>query len=212
MMSKRTQQIISTTLLAMSLLMVNPTASTASSDVKPKILLDMAHKDTENDVGASYMYWNERDIVNPITEKVANKLVNMGYSVTLTRDYDTPISINDRVALANRTDYDYYVSIHANSCETPNTGTGIEAYYNGNAAQILAEGMLEGLQELGLYNRGNYETPYYTAYIHDSVLLEIGFVNNWQDRKIIFENEDKIVDIIANNIDAAYKANNLSQN
>ncbi|MGN1370906.1 MAG: N-acetylmuramoyl-L-alanine amidase [Candidatus Coprovivens sp.] len=172
---------------------------------KPKILLDLAHLDTIEDNGASYLYWNEREMVNKITDKVAIELVNRGYSVTLTRDYDTPISINDRVALANRTDYDYYISIHGNSCETPNTGTGVEAYYNGKMAEIMADAMLKNLEELGYVNRGNYETPYYTYYIHDSVLLELGFVNNWKDRKMLFENEDTIVQLIVDSIDSACK-------
>lgn len=180
---------------------LTPARTAVASVDQPRILLDLAHRDTENDCGAVYQIWNERDIVNPITDKVANILVNKGFSVTLTRSYDSPISINDRVALANRTDFDYYVSIHANSCANPNTGTGIEAYYNGNAAKMMADHMLQALsQEFNLVNRGNYETKYYTSYIHDSVLFEVGFVNHDRDRQIMLENQDRIAELIAESI------------
>ena len=187
---------------------LTPARTVITDASQPRILLDLAHRDTPNDCGADYLQWNERDIVNPITEKVAERLVNKGYTVTLTRSYDQPISINDRVALANRTDYDYYVSIHANSCEGVNRGTGVESYYNGSAAKMMAEGMTRDLAaEFDVPNRGDFQSPYYTRRIHDSVLVEIGFINHDRDRQYMLENQDRIADIIANNIDIAYRAN-----
>ena len=221
MLSKRIRTIIRSVVLSLAIFIgsqflgamtvatpiMHPTASRP-----PVIMLDLAHRDTMNDCGADYLQWNERDIVNPITEKVAERLVNKGYSVTLTRNYDQPISINDRVALAARTDYDYYVSIHANSCQEANKGTGVESYYNGSAAKMMAEGMTKDLAaEFGVPNRGNFQSPYYTRRIHDSVLVEVGFINHDRDRQYMLENQDRIADIIANNIDIAYR-NNLSQN
>lgn len=221
MLSKRIRTIIKSVVLSLAIFIGSQFLSAMSACTPivhptisrpPTIMLDLAHRDTMNDCGAGYLQWNERDIVNPITEKVAEKLVNKGYSVTLTRSYDQPISINDRVALANRTDYDYYVSIHANSCEGVNKGTGVESYYNGSAAKMMAEGMTKDLaEEFGLSNRGNYLSPFYTRRIHDSVLVELGFINHDRDREIMLNNQDKIADIIANNIDIAYR-NNLSQN
>ena len=221
MLSKRIRIIIRSLVLSLAIFIgsqflivmtVNAPVVRTTTSRPPVILLDLAHRDTPNDCGTDYLQWNERDIVNPITEKVAERLVNKGYTVTLTRSYDQPISINDRVALANRTDYDYYVSIHANSCEGVNRGTGVESYYNGSAAKMMAEGMTRDLAaEFGVPNRGDFQSPYYTRRIHDSVLVEIGFINHDRDRQYMLENQDRIADIIANNIDIAYRAN-LSQN
>lgn len=198
-MIKRTLAIM---LLTGAIASCVPANITAVADYRqPTIIMDMAHRDTINDCGASYQIWNERDIVNPITERVANILVNKGFNVLLTREYDKPISINERIALANRTDYDYYISIHANSCEEANKGTGIEAFYNGKGAELLGETMLNAYnEEFGSVIRRNEETPYYTRHIDNSVLLEIGFINNDNDRKIMLENQEEIAQLMADTI------------
>ena len=97
---------------------------------EPVILLDLAHRDTENDKGATYKEWNERDIVNQITLKVGDKLLDKGFTVTYTRELDKPTSISNRVNLANNSDYWLYLSIHANSNDGVKPGTGVEAFSN----------------------------------------------------------------------------------
>ena len=173
---------------------------------EPVILLDLAHKDTVNDVGASYEQWNERDIVNQITLKVGDKLLNNGFTVTYTRELDKPISINERVNLANNTDYWLYLSIHANSNDSPKAGTGVESFSNGEWS--LSNNILNDLQsEFGLVKRSSpVATPYYNRNIANSSLLEIGFINNDFDRNIMLTEQDKIADIIANNIINDYNA------
>ena len=170
------------------------------------ILLDLAHKDTVNDVGASYEQWNERDIVNQITLKVGDKLLNNGFTVTYTRELDKPISINERVNLANNTDYWLYLSIHANSNDSPKAGTGVESFSNGEWS--LSNNILNDLRDtFGLTKRSSpIESPYYNRNIQNSSLLEIGFINNDFDRNIMLTEQDKIADIIANNIIRDYNA------
>ena len=173
---------------------------------EPVILLDLSHKDTVNDVGASYKQWNERDIVNQITLKVGDKLLNSGFTVTYTRELDNPISINERVNLAKNTDYWLYLSIHANSNEGAKAGTGVEAYSNNEWS--LSNNILNDLQsEFGLTKRSSpIESPYYNRNIVNSSLLEIGFINNDFDRNIMLTQQDKIADIIADNIIKDYNA------
>ena len=166
---------------------------------EPKIILDLAHRDTMNDVGASFGEWNERDIVNQITLKVGGKLVNKGFTVTYTRELDESISINERVKLANDSDYWLYMSIHANSNEGK-AGTGVEAFSNNEWS--LSNNILNDLRdEFDLVKRSSPQaTPWYNRRIANSTLLEIGFINNEFDRNIMLNNQDKIADIIANNI------------
>ena len=173
---------------------------------EPVILLDLAHRDSMNDVGASYKQWNERDIVNQITLKVGDKLLNSGFTVTYTRELDKPISINERVDLAKNTDYWLYLSIHANSNDGAKAGTGVEAYSNNEWS--LSNNILNDLQnEFGLTKRSSpIATPYYNRNIANSSLLEIGFINNDFDRNIMLNEQDKIVQIIADNIIKDYNA------
>ena len=209
MVSKRIRKLIKMVVISLLLSITLPMfGRTPQARVveEPKVVLDLAHKDTVNDVGASYEQWNERDIVNQITLKVGDKLLNSGFTVTYTRELDKPISINERVNLANNTDYWLYLSIHANSNDGAKAGTGVEAFSNGEWS--LSNSILNDLQsEFGLVKRSSpIASPYYNRNIANSSLLEIGFINNDFDRNIMLTEQDKIAQIIADNIIKDYNA------
>lgn len=199
-------RLISGLLIALGLGLFGGQKAQARVVEEPKIILDLAHRDTVNDIGASFREWNERDIVNKITLKVGDRLVNNGFTVTYTRELDKPISINERVKFANNSDYWLYLSIHANSNEGIKAGTGVESYSNNEWS--LSNNILNDLKnEFGLVKRSSpIETPYYNRNIQNSSLLEIGFINNDFDRNIMLNSQDKIADIIANNIIEDYNA------
>lgn len=176
---------------------------------KGRILLDLAHLDTSLDNGASYGGYTEREIVNSISLKVRDKLVEAGYDVELTRDMNTPTSIGERVRMANEGDYDVYISLHINSCAVENTGTGVEAFSNG--AWSLSNGVLRDMSaKFGLANRGVHETPYYNRNINkNNTLIELGFINNDKDRDILVYEQESISEIIVKNILENYWHGNL---
>ena len=155
MVSKRIRKLIKIVVISLLLSITLPIfgrTSQARVVEEPVILLDLSHKDTVNDVGASYLQWNERDIVNQITLKVGDKLLNGGFTVTYTRELDKSISINERVDLTRNTDYWLYLSIHANSNDGAKAGTGVEAYSNNEWS--LSNNILNDLQsEFGLTKR-----------------------------------------------------------
>ena len=203
MVSKKIRKLIKIVVISLLLSIVLPMfGRTPQARVveEPVILLDLAHMDTIYDVGASYLQWNERDIVNQITLKVGDKLLNSGFTVTYTRELDKPISINERVEFANNSDYWLYLSIHANSNDGIKAGTGVEIYSNNEWS--LSNNILNDLQsEFGLTKRSSpIESPYYNRNIANSSLLEIGFINNDFDRNIMLNEQDKIAQIIADNI------------
>ena len=209
MVSKRIRKLIKMVVISLLLSITLPMfGRTPQARVveEPRVILDLAHRDSMTDVGASYEQWNERDIVNQITLKVGDKLLNSGFTVTYTRELDKPISINERVKLANNTDYWLYLSIHANSNEGIKAGTGVESYSNNEWS--LSNNILNDLQsEFGLVKRSSpIATPYYNRNIQNSTLLEIGFINNDFDRNIMLNEQDKIAQIIADNIIKDYNA------
>ena len=212
MISKKIRKLIKIVVISLLLSITLPIFGKPQARVveEPKIILDLAHRDTVNDVGASYEQWNERDIVNQITLKVGDKLLNSGFTVTYTRELDKPISINERVNLANNTDYWLYLSIHANSNDSPKAGTGVEAFSNGEWS--LSNNILNDLQsEFGLVKRSSpIATPYYNRNIANSSLLEIGFINNPYDLDIMLNKQDRIAEIIANNIISDYNSKHPS--
>ena len=216
MISKRVRNLIKITILGILLNAILPIFGGQQVQAKiveePKIILDLAHKDTETDTGATYMQWNERDIVNSITMKVGEKLVNNGFTVTYTRDLNKPATIQERINKANNSDYWLYLSIHANSNEGNIAGTGIEGYSNNEWS--LTNNILNDLHnEFGLIKRSNpIKTPFYNRKIQNSTLLEIGFINNDYDRNIMLNNEDKIAQIIADNIIKDYNKEVIAKN
>ena len=208
MVSKRIRKLIKMVVISLLLSITLPMFGKPQARVveEPRVILDLAHRDSMTDVGASYEQWNERDIVNQITLKVGDKLLNNGFTVTYTRELDKPISINERVKFANNSDYWLYLSIHANSNEGIKAGTGVESYSNNEWS--LSNNILNDLQsEFGLVKRSSpIATPYYNRNIQNSTLLEIGFINNDFDRNIMLTEQDKIAQIIADNIIRDYNA------
>ena len=203
-------RLISGLLIALGLGLFGGQKAQARVVEEPKIILDLAHRDTVNDVGASFGEWNERDIVNEITLKVGDRLVNNGFTVTYTRELDKPISINERVKFANNSDYWLYLSIHANSNDGIKAGTGVESYSNNEWS--LSNNILNDLRDtFGLTKRASpIATPYYNRNIANSSLLEIGFINNPYDLDIMLNKQDRIAEIIANNIISDYNSKHPS--
>lgn len=177
-----------------------------------RILLDLSHSDTMyysngqliRDNGATFGEYNERELTNQITLKVKSILEENGIQVDLTRDFDESITLEERIEKANKFEYDVYLSLHANSCVTPNTGSGYEAYSNN--LYTLSKEIVDDLSETyGLPNRTVQATPYYNRLIPNSTLIELGFLNNDIDREILINKQDEVAQIIANNILKQYK-------
>ena len=165
-----------------------------------KILLDLAHHDTIRDEGCSFGEYNEREISENITLKVKEILENKGITIELTREKDDVISIADRIVLANSNDYDYYISIHVNSSESENKGTGIEAF--SNDCWSLSNSVLKELEnEFNYENRGIFLSNFYNKRINTkSTILEIGFLNNERDRSYLINQQDRYAECIAKGI------------
>ena len=197
---------------SIGLLLFTLTAPIKGFSSNTRILLDLAHSDTMyymngeliRDNGATFGEYNERELVNQITLKVKTILEENGINVDLTRDFNESVTLEERIEKATKFGYDAYISLHANSCKTPNTGTGYEAYSNNQ--YNLSKNIVEELSSTyGLPNRGIQATPYYNRLIQNSTLIELGFINNDIDRDILINRQDEVAQIIANNILKQYK-------
>ena len=170
-------------------------------EVRGKILLDLPHQDTSQDNGASYGGVTERELSESISLKVKNILEQNGVEVVLVREQGQSMSLGDRIYKANNMgNYDYYISLHINSCASENTGTGVEGYSCG--AWTLSNKILKGLSnEFGYLNRGLYYSPYYNSQIkQNNTLIELGFINNEYDRGNLMNRQDDYARIISDAI------------
>lgn len=144
----------------------------------------------------------EKDIALKVALKLY-KLIESDYNVTLTRNKDSYVSLQDRVEISNKFDSDFFVSIHVNSSQAPYTATGIETliYENKGDTKRLAENVQNSLiSNLGAVNRGikirndlyvlkNTKCP--------AILVEIGFIHADVNNLLNNEYQDKIALSIA---------------
>lgn len=91
-----------------------------------RVVLDPGHGG--NDPGASGPTGlKEKDVTLAIAHKVAPLLARDGVEVTLTRDDDRYVTLEERTARANAFGADIFVSIHCNAAENK-TRRGVETY------------------------------------------------------------------------------------
>ncbi|KAF1084161.1 N-acetylmuramoyl-L-alanine amidase AmiC precursor [Sporotomaculum syntrophicum] len=152
------------------------------------IILDAGHGG--RDIGATGVSGKyEKDLVLSITNQLKTALEDEGYKVILTRSDDTYVSLDERVAIADRTNAFAFVSIHANSTANPAIqGLEIFKYYgsDGRLAQHVLEGILE---RTGQNNRKVKEAGFYVIKntLMPAILIETGFISNIQEEAFLWE-------------------------
>jgi len=124
----------------------------------------------------------ETDIVLDVALQVAQLLQNRGVQVLLTRTSEVDVDLPPRVALANRSGADLFVSLHANalSMDRPDVN-GVETFYfQGGRSYELALSIQRQLMAVspGTPDRGARPGRFFVIRrtVMPSVLTEMGFV------------------------------------
>lgn len=124
----------------------------------------------------------ETDVVLDVALQVAQLLQNRGVQVLLTRTSEVDVDLPPRVALANRSGADLFVSLHANalSMDRPDVN-GIETFYfQGGRSYELAISIQQQLMAVspGTPDRGARPGRFFVIRrtVMPSVLTEMGFV------------------------------------
>jgi N-acetylmuramoyl-L-alanine amidase len=105
-----------------------------------RIVIDPGHGG--HDPGAKGRGVTEAELVLDISLRLQKLLEKAAIEVTLTRDSDEFVSLQERPMIANRENADLFLSIHANASASA-TARGVETYFlnfanNPNAAQVAA--------------------------------------------------------------------------
>ena len=168
-----------------------------------KICIDAGHGG--KDPGAVYGDWLEKEFTLDIALKLKKKLKRYKQIITImTRETDEFISLSTRCFVANQNKCDLFISIHINSASN-STACGIETHiYSKNenlTGQIFQEKLIEATQTI---NRGVKISP--MLYVLNStkmssVLLELGFINNFNDIKNL--RKETYRDLLASAIEKA---------
>lgn len=128
------------------------------------------------------------------------------YSV-LTRQEDTSLTLEERVAFAQQEQADFYISLHRNAADV--SANGIEVWVAENCsgtALALAQRVEQGLTEAGIQNSrgvrygsqsgtGDYYVLSHTTM--PAILVELGFIQDSEDNRLLDQNLDKYAEAIA---------------
>ncbi len=99
----------------------------APKRAKSVVVIDPGHGG--KDVGATGPGGaREKDVALAIAKQTAEQLRAAGLEVVLTRGDDTFVSLEERTAIANKAEADFFVSIHLNATKS-GTARGVETYY-----------------------------------------------------------------------------------
>ncbi len=126
----------------------------------------------------------EKDVVLPISTKVARILEQNGIQVVLTRDADFFVELQGRVDIAKRVNATLFVSIHANSVDHRPDVNGLEVYYydSGYAlAETVRQTILQSISTLN--NRGTRKARFYVLRKNSmpAILVETGYMTGRED-------------------------------
>ena len=178
------------------------------------VCIDPGHGGTSS--GAALGSRLEKDDTLRLSLLVRDILEERGYTVVMTRDDDSDVSLNDRCKIANKARASLFVSIHRNS-STSKEATGMEMWVHSSSPTddtLLAQNILDCLDTLNITNRGihsgyrdgadmNYYINRHTKM--PSVLAEIDFISNKTDNKKYDENINEYALAIANGIELTLK-------
>ncbi|MBR2953229.1 MAG: N-acetylmuramoyl-L-alanine amidase [Clostridia bacterium] len=182
---------------------------------KKTVCIDPGHGGTSS--GATLGSRYEKDDTLRLSLLVRDILKDRGYTVVMTRDDDSDVSLEDRCKTANKERASLFVSIHRNSSSSP-SATGVEMWVHSAKPTddtLLAQNILDCFDTLDIMkNRGIYsgyrDGADLNYYINrhtkmPSVLAEIGFISNKTDNKKYDENIEEYAKAIADGIEMTLK-------
>ena len=167
------------------------------------IYLDPGHGG--KDPGAVNGRRHESDDVLKLSKAVKNLLEEQGFTVRMTRETDTYVSLEDRTEQANRAQADWFISIHRNSFANAEA-SGVEVWIyptkdaetNRGAKEVLDEIVQAGVQKNRGVKKGDYHVCRETKM--PAMLIEMGFITNATDNQLFDSRFEQYAKAIAKGI------------
>lgn len=166
-----------------------------------KVFLDPGHGGTDpGAIGVNKLL--EKDINLQVAKKVEALLKKQGIDVKLSRTNDSTLSLTQRSNMANTWKADCFVSIHCNAFNK--LAKGIETFSLNQNTSNLAKDVHSEILNTKAYtlNRGT-KTANFSVLTRTNMracLVELGFIDNVDDAKILVEKQDELALGIAKGI------------
>jgi len=144
------------------------------------VLIDVAHGG--HDAGGIVGSHTEKELVLAIAKKIKS-LNNENINIIFSRKNDNYLSLNDRIKYINKINPDLVISLHVNTGDvnTQTKNQGIEAYFNNEGLEKVANGLLSNLANESLKYSAIYKNNRFKILRDvksDVVLLELGNITN----------------------------------
>jgi len=172
------------------------------------IFLDPGHGG--HDPGAVNGNIHEKTIVLNLSNKVKQALEREGAKVVMSRSDDRYIQIGTRVTLANQSNADLFISIHANSFGS-SAASGSEVLYSETQYPADSRKLATELQKaissgMNMRDRGlvKRNLQVLTGPRMPAVLIEPGFMSNSSDLDKLLNQQDKLANEVVRGIKAYY--------
>lgn len=183
------------------------------SDPVITVCLDPGHggKDPGCDYQKDGSTIQEKDETLQMVMAIKAAMEAQGINVILTREDDTFVELEDRAAIANDADADYFISIHRNTLES-GQANGIEIYYAPGASEetaAFADNVEAALNEAGVSrDRGVMEASMVVCRLSEmpAILVEMGFVIDDEDNKLFYSNMDAYAQAMTDAVLSSYEA------
>lgn len=171
------------------------------STAQKRIIIDVGHGG--KDAGAIGINdIQEKDVVLSIANEILklNDDLEKPLDIYLTRYKDTLISLSDRTKLTKALNADLFVSLHCNHSDNPDA-RGIEVYASRKQEKFSKASVFMGYQiesalceAIGYDSRGvkfaNFQVLRETADYCTAILIELGFLSNWDEESYISDNHN----------------------
>lgn len=150
------------------------------------VMIDPGHGGNDPGASSNDGKYFEKDMTLATAETIKNELNKHGMSVLLTRSKDEIVPLKNISAKSNESHADAFISLHYDSTENPNEGSGTTTYYRHKSGKPLAKAVNDQIAgRLPLPNRGYSNQDYLVLRENEkpAILIELGYMNNDLDAK-----------------------------
>ena len=178
--------------------LVNANFATIESDSQipqgiehAKIVIDPGHGGDDPGAVVTFSEKHEADHTLTTALLLKKELEDLGATVILTRDSDKSVSLENRAQLSNREQANAFISLHFDSGPNPNA-SGTTGYYFAATSENLAQTVNKYIaRNLTVKSQGTKFQNFLVLRENKqpSILLELGYLNNPDDNKLIESTE-----------------------
>lgn len=153
------------------------------------IAVDAGHGGTNNGATGRGTKILEKNYTLLFAQELQQELLQAGARVTMTREKDTTLSMNERVLMLQQADPQFLISLHLNS-SSKDSIRGTSTYYRYIGFRPLSQHIYTAMLKLGIPefgNIGSFNFALNGPTEYPNCLVEVAFLSNKEDETLILD-------------------------